>query len=123
MTGETTNTTEYANWKSGGVESAVTLWVRLPPRSIRLTAKVQSPGSKIQGQRTKDSGSRVRFVFPTLDLGLWTLQPGLLVKGEDAWLATRKSGFDSPAVHLSAFALFSPLPLAGEGLGGRGLRR
>jgi hypothetical protein len=33
---ETRTTTGYANRKSGGVESAVTLWVRLPPRSIRL---------------------------------------------------------------------------------------
>jgi hypothetical protein len=31
-------------------------------------------------------------------------EKGLLVKREDAWLATRKSGFDSPAVHSSALA-------------------
>ena len=29
-------TAGYANWQSGEVESLVTLWVRLPPRSLRL---------------------------------------------------------------------------------------
>jgi hypothetical protein len=92
-------TAEYANRQSGGVESAVTLWVRLPPRSIRLTAKVQSPKPKVSKQKTTAAAVSSSFRLWTLDVGLWTLQPGLLVKREDACLASRKSGFDSPAVH------------------------
>ena len=33
--GTTNKTAEYANWKSGQVESLVILWVQLPPQSLR----------------------------------------------------------------------------------------
>ena len=50
---------------------------------------------KTTALRSADFGSAV--------LGCWfnsrTDLFGLLVQREDAWLATRKSGFDSPAVH------------------------
>src|SRR5580704_11754017 len=109
MTGETTSTTGYANRKSGGVESAVTLWVRLPPRSL-----IERSG---RFREKATNGSRC-FASDV------TNKKGLLVKREDAWLATRKSGFDSPAVHSvrepRAHTLL-PSPLAGEGLGVRGL--
>jgi hypothetical protein len=123
---KTTTTTGYANRKSGGVESPVILWVRIPPRSLRLTAKVQSPRSKVRKHKTAADAFSLSFRLWTLDLGLWTLQPGLLVKREDAWLATRKSGFDSPAVHLvrdSRADTPLPSPLAGEGPGVKGASR
>jgi hypothetical protein len=118
---KTTTTTGYANRKSGGVESPVILWVRLPPRSIRLTAKVQSPRSKGRKHKTAADAFSLSFRLWTLDLGLWTLQPGLLVKREDAWLATRKSGFDSPAVHWVLCALHGARErkVAGYGWPGR----
>jgi hypothetical protein len=65
---------EYANRKSGGVESAVTLWVRLPPRSIRLTAKVQSPRSK------NERLQQTRSLCPS-DFGLWTSDFGFFNRG------------------------------------------
>jgi hypothetical protein len=44
---------------------------------------------------------RVQFPDGPLAAG----QHGLLVQREDAWLATRKSGFNSPAVHLRGLRL------------------
>jgi hypothetical protein len=97
-------TTGYANGESGGVESAVILWVRLPPRSLILKGRQATAGAEVchaKIHRTKK---------------------GLLVKREDARLATGKSGFDSPAVHsiTRRACAFLPSPLPGEGLGVRG---
>ena len=108
---------EYANWKSGQVESLVILWVRLPPQSLRsrgptarhqpdmLEAMVQlHPGSVSQESRDK---SQEPEKDRNCELLVWLLSLDschsafhrLLVQWHDIWLATRKSGFGSPAVH------------------------
>jgi hypothetical protein len=102
-------------WESDQVESLVILWVRFPPRLLHLIPwsngddtcltcrerrfnsvrghwcwSVSVPGARLLG-REED---RVQFPDGPLDE-----LNGLLVQREDACPASRRSGFDSPAVH------------------------
>lgn len=148
--GPATFTAGYANWKSGEIEGLVTLWVRLPPRLLRVRSfdpvvqrqrrlvDIQetdgsTPSGIIRGKWLVASDQwlerrrvvaelvrvrrdahidriatelsrlqlRVDVFVPTRHWPLVTSHKlnGLLVQRDDSWLATRQSGFDSPAVH------------------------
>jgi hypothetical protein len=76
----------------------------------------------------KRAGPRVRWRHASV-VGRWTefdsradlglMNRGLLVQRDDAWPATRRSGFDSPAVHLHAFSQRLLWKVAGYGWPGR----
>jgi hypothetical protein len=68
--------------------------VRFHPGSLRQARSVGVSAARLLG---KEEG-RVQFPDGPLQKTLLKTQ-GLLVQREDTWPATRKSGFDSPAVH------------------------
>ncbi len=63
---------------------------------VQICAVFASPGpmAKASGLHPEDGGS----IPSGMTVGV-KVRNGLLVQWEDAWLATRRPGFDSPAVH------------------------
>jgi hypothetical protein len=118
----------YANWHSGQVESLMSVgstptratrrgnvfavpWSNgndtsltkrkrgfdsLRDDSITFTNEMRWSASAPAASLPCKKGDRVRFSGGPLSV---VDRHGLLVQRKDAWLATRRSGFDSPVVH------------------------
>ena len=72
---------EYANWKSGQVESLVILWVRLPLRSLN-----DEPDTRAAGPMGGHLG-RNQKIGVQLPGGPLTPQHGLMVQRHDTAMA------------------------------------
>jgi hypothetical protein len=85
--------------------------VRLPPGRLDSFIHEESgPAGALAACLRGREVDRVRFSGgPWFDV----MNRGLLVQRDDAWLATRRSGFDSPAVH-SLTRFFSTIDLEGS---------
>lgn len=71
---------------------------------ISLDHRVRLPDPPFEIERQSD-GEKQSHVFSFLPSLCLAISTGLLVQWEDAWLATRKSGFDSPVVHLNTIGV------------------